>query len=170
MSTVFYPSALLLIVLHNANNDILESYYIYHQPRCEHRKSGGATVITASATFMMRTTTIWSCTFYQYNLFSMRTPTFRTIICTFNAQYDPNFNDWGPEKVIHFHLYYDSFSFLVYDLLLQSQCHCCLIRFGCNFAKTNATYQNSSKSTVKQYFTVLIYNLPTSSLGGLLHT
>ena len=107
----------------------------YHQPRCEHRQSGGATFITASATFMMRTTTIWSCTFYQYNLFSMRTPTFRTIICTFNAQYDPNFNVWGPEKVIYFHLYYDSCSFLVYDLLLQSQCHCCLIRFGCNFAK-----------------------------------
>ena len=33
----------------------------------------------------------------------------------------------------------------------------------CNLSKT-------SKYTVKLYFTVLIYNLPTSSLGGLLHT
>ena len=77
----------------------------YHQSRCEHRQSDGATFITASATFMVRTTTIWSCNYTGNSIYSKcehrHSELPITVICAFNAQYDPNINVWGPKKVIY---------------------------------------------------------------------
>ena len=133
MSTVLYPSTLLFIVFHNANNDILEYQLIItnHDANndnlvvqllsllvqllwSEQRQSGVANIINS----------IYSKCEHRHSELSI------TIICAFNAQYDPNVNVWGPKKVIYIFLfsryleYLRSCSrFMLMLLLIRSRCN-----------------------------------------------
>ena len=152
ISTVFQPSISLYYHLPRTSfqyavNLVVQLYQPTHMP------------LHDTSYFMP---SIWSCNFYSHALFSNECFYHRqselsnalslissysrnecrlrrqselsiTVICAFNAQYDPNFNVWGPKKVIYI-FYYTRYleylspsrsrpRFMLVLMLIRSRCN-----------------------------------------------